>query len=85
MTSRPSSWLYDERRLREVGGVAEAPLRLARPTLEGEEPERERGGVCTDVMADWKYTAVIELMREETHCQKSCNSVHNISELILDY
>lgn len=60
MTSRPSSWLYDERRLREVGGVAEVPLRLARPTLEGEEPERERGGVCTDIMADWNYTARIE-------------------------
>lgn len=38
----------------------EGPLRLARPTLEGEEPERERGGVCTDIMADWKYTTVRE-------------------------
>lgn len=60
MTSRPSNWLYDERRLREVGGAEEGPLRLAIPTLEGEEPERDRGGVCTDIMADRKYTAVIE-------------------------
>lgn len=51
MTSRPRSWLYDERRLREVGGVAEAPPRLDRPTLEGEEPERERGGVSSDIIA----------------------------------
>lgn len=51
MTSRPRSWLYDERRLREVGGVVEAPPRLDRPTLEGEEPERERGGVSTDIIA----------------------------------
>lgn len=50
MTSRPSSWLYDDRRLREEGGLAEEPLRLANPTFEGEEPERERGGVCTDIM-----------------------------------
>lgn len=55
----------------------EGPLRFARPTLEGEEPERERGGVCTDIMADWKYTAGIELKREETHCQNSFNSVCN--------
>ena len=72
MTSRPSNWLYDERRLREVGGADEGPLRLAIPTLEGEEPERDRGGVCTDIMADRKYTAVIELRRDETHCQESC-------------
>lgn len=50
-TSRPRSWLYDERRLREVGGVAVAPPRLERPTLEGEEPERDRGGVSTDIIA----------------------------------
>lgn len=54
MTSRPRSWLYDERRLREVGGVAVAPLRLDRPTLEGEEPERDRGGVSTDIIAEWQ-------------------------------
>lgn len=40
--------------------MAEAPLRFARPTVEGEEPERERGGVFTDIMADWKITAEIE-------------------------
>lgn len=57
-----------------MGGVAEVPLRLDRPTLEGEEPERDRGGVCTDIMAVWKYTGVTELMGEETHCQKSCNT-----------
>lgn len=60
MTSRPSNWLYEERRLREVGGVAEDPLRFARPTVEGEEPERERGGVFMDIMADWKITAEME-------------------------
>lgn len=71
ITSRPSSWLYEDRRLREVGGLAGGPLRLAKPTFEGEEPERERGGVCTDIMVEWKYTAAIELMEEDTHCQKS--------------
>lgn len=54
--------------------MAEVPLRLDRPTLEGEEPEQDRGGVCTDIMAVWKYTGVTELMGEETHCQKSCNT-----------
>lgn len=38
----------------------EGPLRLVRPTFEGEEPERERGGVCTDIMADVKNTRQIE-------------------------
>jgi len=69
ITSRPSNWLCDERRLSEAGGVAEGPLRLARPTLEGEEPERERGGVCTDVMSHRKYSTAIELMREETQSE----------------
>lgn len=72
-TSRPSSWLYDERRLREVGGLAEGTLRLDRPTLEGEDPERDRGGVCTDIMAVWKDTRVTELMKEEKNCQKLYN------------
>lgn len=75
MTSRPSNWLYEDRRLSEVGGVAEVPLRLASPTFDGEEPERERGGVCTDIMAEGKYTVGIELMREETRRQKTCYSV----------
>lgn len=48
--------------------MAEAPLRFARPTVEGEEPERERGGVFTDIMADWRTTAEIELMIEEMAC-----------------
>lgn len=78
MTSRPSSWLNDERRLREVGGVVEEPPRLDRPILEGEEPERDRGGVCTDIMAVWTYVGVIELMREETHCYKSCNLMYHV-------
>lgn len=51
--------------MREVGGVEEEPLRLAEPTLEGEEPERERGGVCTDIMAEWEYTAVREMWRKQ--------------------
>lgn len=55
MTSRPRSWLYDERRLREVGGLAVALPRLDRPTLEGEEPERDRGGVSTDIIAVCVY------------------------------
>lgn len=55
MTSRPRSWLYDERRLRDVGGVAVAPPRLDRPTLEGEEPERDRGGVSIDIIAVCVY------------------------------
>lgn len=53
--------------------MAEEPPRLVRPTLDGEEPERERGGVCTDIMADRKYTAVIKLVREEMQSQKSYN------------
>lgn len=55
-----------------MGGLAEGALRLDRPTFEGEEPERDRGGVCTDIMARWQYSGVIELMREEAHCQTSC-------------
>lgn len=44
--------------------MAVEPLRLDRPTLDGEEPERDRGGVCTDIMAAWKDTGVIELERK---------------------
>lgn len=47
----------------------EVPLRLAKPTFEGEEPERERGGVCIDIMVDRKHTEAIELMGEETSCK----------------
>lgn len=57
MTSRLSNWLYEERRLRDVGGVTEGLLRFARPPVEGVEPERERGGVWTDIMSDWKNTS----------------------------
>lgn len=77
MTSRPSSWLYEERRLSEVGGKVDGPLRLARPTLEGEEPERERGGVCTDIMADWINATKKDLLGKAT--QKGLQS-HIASE-----
>lgn len=49
--------------------MAEGPLRFTKPTFEGEEPERERGGVCTDVMADRKNVAEIKLMGAKTQCQ----------------
>lgn len=49
-----------------MGGLAEGPPRLARPTFEGEEPERDRGGVCTDIMADRKCSVVIKLGRRDT-------------------
>lgn len=52
--------------------MAEAPLRFARPTVEGEEPERERGGVFMDIIvglenhcrdrADGRRDAVLEVM-----------------------
>lgn len=48
-----------------MGGVAEEPLRFARPPVEGVEPERERGGVCTDIVSDWRDTSRMELMEEE--------------------
>lgn len=67
-----------------MGGLAEGLLRLAKPTFEGEEPERERGGVCTDIMVEWKYTTAIELMEEETHGQKSHNSEQSDMLHIID-
>lgn len=84
MTSRPSSWLYDERRLREVGGVEDDPLRLAKPTLEGEEPERESGGVCTDIMAEWESTAAMELMGQK-HSLKNTSLCYTIHIFTLIY
>lgn len=59
--------------------MAVEPLRLDRPTLDGEEPERDRGGVCTDIMAAWKDTGVIELERKETRCQLQTTEVLNIA------
>lgn len=58
--------------------MAVEPLRLDRPTLEGEEPERDRGGVCTDIMAVWKDTGVIELVRKEIRCQLQMRAILNI-------
>ena len=54
-----------------MGGAEAGPLRLARPTFEGDEPERESGGVCTDIMAEWDHAAVNEMRGEETQHQKS--------------
>lgn len=58
--------------------MAVEPLRLDRPTLDGEEPERDRGGVCTDIMAAWKDTGVIELERKEIRCQLQTRAILNI-------
>ena len=46
------------------GAEVEPPPRWLKPTLEGEEPERDRGGVCTDVMAGGRTAGGVMLRGE---------------------